>query len=389
MRRSGRAAVVAACLALLLIGCGREPAPPRPSALVLKAVSFADLPGWTEDDQGAALAAFVTSCTRPPRPRHEDQLATAQAWRVACAEARRVTPAAARDFFETSFTAFAVTDNGDAVGRFTGYYEPLLEGARQPDATHRWPLYRRPPDLVSVDLGTFAPDLEGRRIAGKVMGGKLVHYADRTAIDRGALAGRGLELLWVADPVQRFFVEIQGAGRVRLANGGAIRVGYDGQNGWPYRAIGKDMVATGAIAKDQVSMQAIRAWLEAHPDRATAVMQLNPSYVFFRELPHEGDVAGPPGAQGTPLTPGRSLAVDRRFLPLGMPLWLDTTAPAPQGSRPLRRLVVAQDTGGAIRGVVRGDLFWGSGPEAEYEAGHMKQAGRYYVLVPRQLTPTS
>ena len=389
MRHRARAAVVAASLLLLLSACGRKAAPPPAPALVLEPVTFAALDGWAGDDQGAALATFKIACARPPKPDHAEALGSAEAWRQVCAQARLVAPAEARAFFEDRFTPFAVTDNGDAHGIFTGYYEPIVEGARRPDAAHRWPLYRRPPDLVSVDLGAFAPDLRGRRIAGTVADGKLVRYADRAAIDRGALADRGLEFLWLADPVQRFFLEIQGAGRVRLADGSAVRVGYDGQNGWPYRAIGKDLVETGAISKDEVSMQAIRGWLEAHPDRAAAVMQRNPSYVFFRELPQGGDAPGPPGAQGTPLSPGRSLAVDRRFLPLGAPLWLETSAPVPGGSEPLHRLVVAQDTGGAIRGVVRGDVFWGSGPRAEYAAGHMKQDGRYYILVPRSLTPVS
>lgn len=313
-------------------------------------------------------------------------------WLPACATAAATaaaTPDAARAFFAAAFVPYRVTDRGDADGLFTGYYEPLLRGARAPDARYRHPLLGRPADLVSVDLGQFDPELEGRRVAGRVAGGRLVPYPDRAAIERGALAGRGLELLWVDDPVDRFFLEIQGSGQVRLPDGGTVRVGYADQNGHPYRAIGKDLIASGAIAKEQVSMQAIRAWLETHPDEAPAVMARNPSYVFFRELPDLAGASGPLGAQGVPLTPGRSLAVDRKFLPLGAPVWLDATAPYPEGERPLRRLLVAQDTGGAIRGPVRGDVFWGAGPEAERLAGRMKSPGRLFVLLPRELRPVS
>ena len=277
----------------------------------------------------------------------------------------------------------------DREGLFTGYYEPLLRGSRTPDAAYRYPLYRRPPDLVSVDLGQFDPELEGRRIGGRVADGRLVPYADRAAIDRGALAGHGLELLWVDDPVARFFLEIQGSGQIRLVDGGATRVGFADQNGRPYRAIGKDLIEAGAIPREQMSMQAIRDWLEAHPAEAPATMARNPSYVFFAELPDLAAAAGPLGAQGVPLTPGRSLAVDRKFLPLGAPMWLDTTVPEPEGERPLHRVVVAQDTGGAIRGPVRGDVFWGAGPWAEHVAGHMKSPGQLYLLLPRSLAPTS
>jgi len=189
--------------------------------------------------------------------------------------------------------------------------------------------------------------------------------------------------------VALFFLHVQGSGRIALAEGGTIRVGYADQNGHPYRAIGRDLVEMGALSRDEVSMQSIRAWLAAHPERTFELLHKNPSYVFFRELPSSEEGAGPPGAQGLPLTPGRSLAVDRRFVPLGVPIWLDTTAPSPEGDRPLRRLVVAQDVGGAVRGPVRGDLFWGSGPEAEYAAGHMKSRGRYWLLLPAALDPTS
>jgi membrane-bound lytic murein transglycosylase A len=385
-------------LVLLAAACAPRKEAPKEPVLELAPVSFGALPGWAEDDQGEALAAFRGSCGKLVRRSPETALGGAKGfagavadWLPACEAAERIplTPGAARAFFEAEFALFQITDRGRPEGLFTGYYEPLLEGSRAPDARFRYPLLKRPEDLVSVDLGAFDPEFAGRRIAGRVEQGRLVPYAARAEIERGALTGRGLELLWVDDPVEKFFLEIQGSGQVRLADGGLVRVGYADQNGHPYRAIGKDLIEMGAIPKERMSMQAIRDWLLAHPGEAPAVMAKNRSYVFFRELPDLAAASGPLGAQGVPLLPGRSLAVHRKFLPLGAPLWLDATAPWPDGERPLRRLVVAQDTGGAIRGPVRGDLFWGAGPEAEHLAGHMQSPGRLFILLPRQLAPTS
>lgn len=390
-----RPGVAALAGLLLLVGCAEKKTPEAPPPeLTLAAVSFADLPGWEQDRPDAALAAFRLTCGRWSKQAddrsiggQDDLAGTVGAWRSVCAEARRATDA--RLFFETEFIPFAAANHADREGLFTGYYEPLLRGSRNRDDTYRYPLYRRPADLVSVDLGQFDPELKGRRIGGRVQDGRLVPYADRAAIDRGALNGRGLELLWVDDSVDRFFLEIQGSGQVRLPDGAIVRVGYADQNGRPYRAIGKDLIEIGAIPREQMSMQAIREWLEANPREAPGVMARNPSVVFFTELKDLAAADGPLGAQGVPLTPGRSLAVDRKFLPLGAPIWLDTTAPTPGGDQPLRRLVIAQDTGGAIRGPVRGDLFWGAGPEAEHLAGHMKSPGRLYLLLPRSLVPSS
>ena len=364
----------------------------------MKPVAFDDLPGWKADDPTAALVAFRQGCQRWAKQAPDKGIGgqggfagTVQDWSSTCAAAARTTgtPEAARSFFTANLTPFAVTDGGNPDGLFTGYYEPLLHGARAPDASNRYPLYRRPPELVSVDLGQFDPELQGRRIGGRVEKGRLVPFPDRAAIDRGALADRELELLWVDDPVERFFLEIQGSGQVRLPDSSLVRVGYADQNGRPYRAIGKDLIEQGAVPREQISMQTIKDWLRSHPDQAPAMMAKNPSYVFFTELPDLAQASGPLGAQGIPLTPGRSLAVDRKYLPLGAPLWLDTTAPYADGERPLQRLMVAQDTGGALRGPVRGDVFWGAGPAAEHLAGHMKSPGRLFILLPRGLTPTS
>lgn len=380
--------------ALSLAACARtapvpeEPAPP-PTATLTR-VAFADLPGWNEDDPREALRAFQRSCGRfaklpPDEPIGGHAWAgPARIWVAACDDAAGVVddPARARAFIEARFTPWAVAEGTRAEGLFTGYYEPRLRGAQRPVPPFLTPILRRPDDLIEVDLSAFSEDLRGRRIAGRVEGERLVPYHDRAAIESGALAGRGLELAWVDDPVDRFFLEIQGSGRVQLDDGRELRVGYAAQNGRPYRAIGRDLVAMGAIPKDQVSMQSIRRWLEANPQRARAIMHRNPSFVFFTELTGLAPEDGPLGALGVPLTAGRSLAVDRRHLPLGALLWLDTTLPGQDEPAPLRRLVVAQDVGGAITGVVRGDLFVGTGDEAGEVAGRMRQSGRLWILVP-------
>jgi membrane-bound lytic murein transglycosylase A len=385
-------------LALAASACAPHVRRPTEEArLTLEPATFSDLPGWNDDPMAPALSAFRRSCARMAKLAPETPLGgsgfagTAGDWAEPCAAAERVpagNDAAARGYFETWFRPLAAHAEGgeEGDGLFTGYYEPLLNGSRTPSDRFNVPLYGRPPDLVSVDLGTFRDDLKGRRIAGRVEDGKLVPYAKREEIEQGALAGRDLELVWVDDAIDAFFLQIQGSGRVRLAEGGEMRVGYAGENGHPYYAIGRELVKRGALRKEEVSMQSIRRWLEEHPDDAPSVFATNASYVFFQKI--EGE--GPLGAEGIPITPGRSLAVDRKHWPLGVPLWLDTEAPAAQEGqpdRPLRRLVIAQDTGGAIRGPIRGDVFWGAGDEAAAIAGRMKHAGRLWVLVPRTLTP--
>jgi membrane-bound lytic murein transglycosylase A len=363
------------------------PPPPLPEHLDLAPAGFDTLPGWTEDDQAAALPALRLSCERllrqpDARPVGPDAVAgTVADWRSACGavvQADAPDGAAARAVIEAWFTPFRANGKDGPDGLFTGYYEPELRGALTRDATYKVPLLRRPDDLVTVELGDFRADWRGERIAGRVVDGTLKPYPDRLAIERGALADRHLELAWVTNEIDAFFLEIQGSGRIALPDGTTMRVGYAGQNGHPYVAIGRALVARGALARDGVTMQSIRDWLESHPDEAGAVMDLNPSYVFFKAIP--GD--GPVGAQGIVLSAGRSLAVDPKFMPLGVPLWLDITAPGASAGR-LRRLVVAQDTGGAIRGPVRGDLFCGTGAEAGALAGAMQQRGSYWLLLPK------
>ena len=380
----------AAVAGLLFILAACDDRPPEPARLDLAPVGFDALPGWRDDRQSAALAAFRRSCTRfdlkaDDQPVGPGGLGGLVAdWRPPCLAAAAVTDgdeAAARAFFEERFAPFRASDGRATEGLFTGYYEPLLSGARQYGGRYTAPIYGRPADLVSVDLGAFQSDLRGRRIAGRVGDGALRPYESRAEIQSGALAGRVPVLAWLDDPVDAFFLHVQGSGRIVLDDGGELRVGYAGSNGHAYVSIGRVLIERGELDHDAVTMQAIRAWLEANPEQARALMDENPSFVFFRELEREGPV----GSQGAVLTPGRSLAVDRRHIPLGAPIWLDIMVPAAEPeapARPLRRLVVAQDTGSAIKGPLRGDLFWGSGPEAEAVAGRMKHHGRLYLLLP-------
>lgn len=373
------------CLLLMILifldGCATSLAPDNAN-LVLKPVGFANLPGWNEDAQNLAAQAFLKSCApilkAPPTQTLGPIGGTYADWQGPCS---RLSPTAvndpieARKFFETEFTPWqGLTDRGNQEGLFTGYYEASLHGSRTRHDQYQTPLRKRPNDLVMVDLGNFRPALKGQRIAGRVVNGNLKPYEDHQAIDQGKLPGDGdLSLVWVDDPVQAFFLQIQGSGRIILDDNTVMRVGYAGQNGYPYYAIGRELVKRGALNKDNVTMQTIEAWLKRHPDQAQEIMDTNPSYVFFKEI--EGE--GPLGAENTALTPERSLAVDSTKISYGIPVWLSVT----------RHLMVAQDTGGAIRGPIRGDIFYGYGEHAESLAGPMKQTGQWWFLLPRSVKP--
>lgn len=361
---------------------GRPPPTPPP---VLTPIAVTALPGWHDDAVAEALPALRRSCRRlsgrPPETPVGGVGGTAGDWAAACRELDGASADGARRVLEGRFRAYAVTVGDAADGLLTGYYEPEIDAALKRHGPYRTPIYGRPSDLVTVDLSAFRDDLSGR-ITGRVERGRLVPYPARAAIDGGALAGVAPVVAWARDPVDLFFLQIQGSGRLRLPDGRTVGIGYAAANGRPYYAIGRSLIASGAIPRERMSMQAIRAWLDAHPDRATALLHENDSYVFFALR----DGPGPVGAEGTVLTPGRSLAVDPRFWPYGLPLWIDTAAAEP-GQPRLRRLVVAQDTGGAIRGALRGDLFWGSGPEAEAGAGILRAAARFHVLLPASVDP--
>lgn len=359
--------------------------------LVLTPVTYAQLSGWAGDRVDEALPALRGSCQVFQRKAPGQRVGKSGIggryvdWRQACLALARVplgNTAMTRRFFERWFDPFLVSNRSKASGLFTGYYEIELRGSRTRNGPYQTPLYSTPRNIVSVNLGQFNSEWSGKKITGRVVAGRVVPAQTRREIDNGAITGRGLEILWADNAIDVFFLHIQGSGRVVLEDGTVVRVGYAGRNGHKYVAIGRELVKRGAIAKESVSMQSIRSWLRGNKTDARAVMQINPSYIFFNPLKGPGPV----GAQGVVLTPGRSLAVDRRFIPLGAPIWLATTSPL-DPSEPLNRLVIAQDTGGAIKGPVRGDLYWGHGENAALNAGFMKSRGRYYILLPKPSAP--
>jgi membrane-bound lytic murein transglycosylase A len=343
-----------------------------------RAVTWADLPGWREDDPAEAWPAFLASCRA---------IGKRDLWREICSAAEAYGAAdqeRARAFFERYLTPFVISSSESGEeGLITGYYEPMLRGSRAPSARYRYPLYRVPDDLIVVDLASVYPDLKNMRLRGRLDGRRLVPYLERAQIDSAVQPLHGQEIAWVDDAIDLFFLHIQGSGRILLESGETMRIGYAEQNGHPYRAIGRVLLDRGELAPGEVSMQSIKAWLRASPERTEEILNTNASYVFFRELP--GTSHGPPGSLGVPLTPSRSIAVDARHVPLGTPVFIATAWPGT--SKPLNRLVMAQDTGGAIRGPVRADFFWGSGEAAEREAGLMKERLRMWVLLPRGYTP--
>ena len=398
MPHAGRALVRALfglTVTLLIAGCEREPGPepapesalPTPDGVRLTKADFDALPGWRADDPTAALPALERSCDKldslpADRPVGPDGYAgTAGDWTKACEALNRLPanakPARVREVLKARFTPFAVHGPEGREGLFTGYYESTLNAARTRRGPYRYPLYAPPENLIKVNLGRFSDELDGKRIVGRVKDGRLVPFHGRKAIDAGVLDGSARVLLWADDPVDVFFLHIQGSGVATLPDGTTQRIGYAASNGRDFTAIGRELIASGARDGQDMSMQAIRDWLRAHPGKAEDLMHRNARYIFFREI--EG--AGPIGAYGVPLTPRRSLAVDPEKMPLGAPIWLATTYPADDA--PLRRLMVAQDTGSAIKGAVRGDFFWGHGDAALAEAGRMKQRGRYWVLLPK------
>ena len=356
------------------------PAPPQPApAQLFTPVSFNALPGWRQDNLREAWPAFMTSCT---------VLVRKPEWTRVCTAARGISTsdeAAIRQFFEQNFVPNQVrAADGADTGLITGYYEAMLHGARKRGGAFQTPLYRVPDDLITVDLGSVYPELKNMRLRGRLVGKKVVPYSTRAEIERADLNGK--ELLWVDDPVEAFFLEVQGSGRVQLADTGeTVRVAYADQNGHPYKAIGRWLVEQGQMTPAQASAQSIKAWIVANPTRRQELFNANPSFIFFREERLADPSVGPKGAFGVPLTPARSVAVDPAFLPLGAPVYLATTRPG--GAVPLQRLMMGQDTGGAIRGAVRADFFYGFGGDAADNAGLMKQRGSIWVLLPKAAQP--
>lgn len=352
--------------------------PAVPAAPPLQSVGWEAVAGWPDEDLTASWEAFRQSCAALQRQ---------PAWQAPCAAAAG-TPApsnaALREFFEQYFIPYQATQpDGSTDGLITGYYEPLLNGSRTPSKRFRHPLYGLPDDLLIVDLGNIYPELKNLRLRGRLEGRRVVPYYSRAEIDNGAAPLKGKELYWVDDAVELFFLQIQGSGKIALPGGETVRIGYADQNGHPYRSIGKALVERGDLPLEKASMQGIKDWGRQNPDKLPDLLNLNASYVFFRDLPN--NLPGPLGALGVPLTAGRSIAVDPRHIPLGAPVFLATTWP--NSAKPLNRLMLAQDTGGAIRGVVRADFFWGFGKDAGKQAGSMKQSGKVWVLLPKGFAP--
>ncbi len=375
------AAVVLA--AAILAGCATTPGtcpPPPPPAphTTYRPASWSELPEWNADDMTGAWPAFLASCdTVGRRPR----------WQSVCNAAQHshpVTSGDVRAFFESHFEPFAIVKqvgpHADDVGLITGYFEPLLYGARTRASGFDIPLFAPPPDLLTVDLGSEYPQLRGMRIRGRLSGRRVLPYYSRADLQRDP-ALKNDAIVWVNDALSAFFLEVQGSGRVRLPTGETIRLHYADENGYPYRSIGRYLIDRGELKPGEATVAAIRAWAVAHPNRRQELLDADPSVVFFEEEPLGNPALGPKGSLGVPLTPGRSVAVDPSAVPLGAPVFLATTFPTSPAA--LERLVFAQDTGGAIRGSVRADYFWGIGAQAGAQAGEMRQPGRMWLIWPK------
>lgn len=342
---------------------------------LLAPAQWSDLDGLLDDNLAAAWPAWMQSCS---------SLIKRIEWKVACGAAtalKNPTSVKVADYLFSHFDVYqANNEDGTNTGLVTGYYQPLLKGSRKKSAKYPYPLYREPDDLVTVELADSFPELKYKRVRGKLEGKKLVPYRTRAEIDKKPAPLAGSEIFWIDDIIDVFFLQIQGSGVVQLENGEQLQVGYANQNGHRYRSIGRILVKRGDLKLHQASMAGIKNWARNNLDKLQALLNSNPSYVFFRELP--AGLPGPLGALGVPVTAERSIAVDRSFIPLGAPVFLSTTQP--NSSTPLKRLMMAQDTGGAIKGGVRADFFWGAGDKAGAKAGSMKQQGQVWVLLPKE-----
>ncbi len=378
---SGRAARALALAGLLLLAaCHTPPRRASTAAGALRveyvAARWSDLPGWEADTAAAAWPALLASC----------HVHTLTQWDGVCAAAAQlsaISDSTVRAFFTANLRPVGIIRTSgssagvQATGLLTGYYEPQLRGSRTHLPGFDSPLYAPPEDLLTVDLGAIIPELKGKRVRGRLVGRTVIPYYAREELEADP-ALRGRELVWLASALDAFLLEVQGSGRVQLQDGTIIRLGYADQNGQPYRSIGRYLVNQGALSVEQASIPGIRAWLAAHPERLREVLDANPSVVFFQELPLGDPTLGPRGAQGVALTPGRSIAVDPAYVPLGAPVYL-ATAGAPN----LQRLVIAQDTGGAISGAPRADYFCGAGEAAASLAGSLRAPASMWLLWPR------
>lgn len=351
---------------------------------VIEPASFDDMEGWAGDDHAAALACFRISAKRMvERPYSSKALGVDAAALAALAPVALTWPGEARTFFERSFQPFRVAPADSGTGFVTGYYEPEVEASPVRTARFGYPLYRRPPDLVGIDDATRPPGMDPYFMFARLTELGLLEYPDRSAIESGALNGRGLELAWIEDPVDGFFIHIQGSARLRMPDGSTWRISYDGKTGHPFTPVGRLLIESGEMRREDVTADAIADWLRADRVRGRRMMNRNRSFIFFRLVEDSDPSLGPVAAASVPLTPGRSLAADHRLHTFGTPVFVSTTQPLPGADSPLRRLMIVQDTGSAIVGPARGDLFIGSGREAGAVAGAVKHAASFVVLFPR------
>lgn len=358
--------------------------------------AWSAIDGWADDDHDAAFAAFLKSCKAILRGAEASRgvgpvyAALSAACRKA-AVAKPDKPGEARVFFEQNFRPIRIAPLGQADGFLTGYYEPIVEGKRKQSEKFDYPLYRKPPNLLSggrMLLASFASNRGEKKKRGGAR--RLAAFHDRAAIDDGALAGRNLEICWLNDPIDSFFAHIQGSVRVRLEDGHLLRLNYEAANGHPYIAVGRYLIERNIVPKDEMSMDRIRQWMEANPEEGKELRRKNKSYVFFREINLANDEE-PIGAQGVSLTPGRSIAVDRKLHIYGMPFFISADLPieTEQPTTKFRRLMIAQDTGGAIIGPARADIYFGAGDEAGSISGRLRHPGRFVMLLPIKIDPAA
>lgn len=411
--RSTRVAAVAACVyvGLFLTACSApqaslrtQPPPPAPlsmrpaapqspavaapspapspgsssPATLLRPAPWDNLPGWLDDDLTEAWPAWRASCAA---------LGEKPVWKRVCSEAKHIDASqksAVQEYFHRYFQPYEVVNPDEtAEGVVTGYYEPVLRGDLVRSERARYPIYGKPSDLVAVDLSSIHPELKHMRLRGRVVNNKLVPYFTRAEITDSKSGFSGVPIAWAEDPVELFYLQIQGSGHLELPGGERIRIGYADQNGYPFRSVARLLLDRGELTAGEATLEGIKRWGRNNPGKLTALLNENPSYIFFQRLPDS--LSGPLGSLGVPLTERRSIAVDPRFIPLGAPVFLSTVWP--RSEQPLNRLMLAQDTGGAIRGAVRVDFFWGLGDDAGSYASRMKQQGRKWVLLPADYFP--
>jgi len=383
-------AVAMACSGVATGGHGAEREPIKFPDTQYEPVSWASLDGWANDDHATAFAAFLESC-RALKSATPGQIV--DALKLICARGFAAVPLeedGARKFFEDNFRPLRISKLGETDGFLTGYYEPIIDGSRVPTGEFQAPLYRRPPNLAISGrrkLGDAFPS-KGVKVGRRVGRRKIVPYYDRGEIEDGALDGWHLEICYLRNQLDVLFAQIQGSARIKLEDGAILRVNYDSHNGWPYTAVGRALIERKILTKDEVSMQRIRDWMEANPDQAKDVRRLNKGYVFFRitDLSNQDEAVG---AQGVPLMPGRSIAVDRSLHVYGTPFFIAADLPITndRAGTKFRRLVFAQDTGSAIVGPARADIYFGAGDEAGRIAGRIRNTGQFVMLVPREVDP--